>query len=278
MSYIDIHAHILPQLDDGPKTLEESLEMAEMAVKQGISRVVATPHVVEGIFDNGKPLILEKVRELQAALHKEKIPLEIIPGAEVHISVNIPAQLEKKELLTINDTGKYLLLELPHFQPIPAYLENLIFSLSIKGVRTIIPHPERNISVQENPNILLPLIEQGVLMQCTLSSLTGYFGEEAQKAAEVLLKCRMVHLLASDMHSTGGRLKYFQESLKKAEDLVGKEMVKSMITSVPEMILEGRDFTVPVPQEYQARTAGRNLWSCILGLFTSRGQGRKPGI
>ncbi len=278
MSYIDLHTHILPGLDDGSKTLEESLEMAEMAVKQGIIKVVATPHVVEGIYENEKPLILEKTRELQATLKKENIPLEVIPGSEVHISEHILTLLEKNELLTINDAGKYILLELPHFQPIPPYLDNLIFRLSIKGVKTIIPHPERNISVQENPNILIPLIGQGAMIQCTLSSITGHFGEEARQTMETLLKCRMVHLLASDMHNPGSRLSQFQESLQKVESLVGKEIVKNMITSVPEMILKGRDVTVPMPQEYQASTPGRNMWSFIQGLLTSGGQGRNPGI
>ncbi len=277
MLYIDLHAHILPGLDDGPQTLQESLQMAAMAVKQGIQIIAATPHVVEGIYENEKSNILENVRKFQAVLLKENIPLKIIPGAEIHISSHIFTLFKNKELLTINNAGKYILLELPHFQPIPPYLENLVFQLSLEGIRTIIAHPERIISVQKNPNILIPLIAQGVLLQCTLTSISGHFGEETCKTVEVLLKSSMVHFLASDMHNTGGRLNLIQESLRRIEGLVGKENAKNMISHVPEMILEGRDLRIPYSQLDQMQIPKRNLWGFPRGVFAPRGQNRDQG-
>ena len=253
MAFIDLHAHILPGLDDGPETLEESIKMAQMALDQGICKVVATPHVTEGVFDNDKDVILEKTRELQEALKQEEIPLEVIPGAEIHISDNIIRLLEQDKLLTINNGGKYILLELPHYQPIPPYLDTLIFTLSLKGIRVIIPHPERTSSIQENPNILFPLINQGVLIQGTLSSFIGHFGEKAQRTAVLLLRNRMIHLLSTDMHSVGGRLKYFTRALKKTEELLGKEVVCPMVTSVPELIIKNGEVKTPEPQLYQAK-------------------------
>ncbi len=256
LTFIDLHAHILPGLDDGPQTLEKSIEMANMALHQGICKVVATPHVTEGVFDNEKEAILEKVWELKNALKEEGIPLEIIPGAEIHISNNLVELLEKDKLLTINNAGKYILLELPHFQPVPPYLETLIFTLSLKGLRVIIPHPERNSSIQENPNILIPLIRQGVLIQGTISSFVGHFGVKAQRTANLLLGNRMMHLLATDMHSSGGRLKNFSTALKKTEEVFGKEVVRPMITSDPELILNNGEIVVPEPQPFTKSSKG----------------------
>ena len=278
MDYIDLHAHILPGLDDGPETLEESLQMAEMALKQGINQVVATPHVVEGLYENNKSVILERTRLLQEALKKKGCFLEIIPGAEIHISDNIMDLLERGELLTINDAGKYILLELPHSQSIPPYIDNLVFQLSIKGVRTIIPHPERNISVQENPNILIPLIRQGVLMQSTLSSFTGHFGAEVTRTAEILLKHHMVHLLATDMHSIGGRLRGFTRALEKVTMLVGKENLRAMIVSGPQLVLQGREVDLPEPCLYEKESPWGNLRNLFKGIFTSVGQDKSQGM
>ncbi len=278
MAYIDLHAHILPGLDDGAQTLEESLKMAQMALAQGIKKIVATPHVTEGIYENEKGEILEKTRQLQNALRDEGIPVEIIPGAEIHISDNILKLLENDKLLTINDAGSYILLELPHFQPVPLYLETLIFQLSLKGIKVIIPHPERNSSVQENPNLLLPIIKQGALIQGTLSSLTGHFGGKAQQTLEILMRHRMVHLLATDMHSTGGRLKGFSNALKKTEGLLGKEILCPMITSVPELIIKGGETKVLDPQYYEANSPKRLLRSFFHGLFSQRIQDKNHGM
>lgn len=268
MDYIDLHAHILPGLDDGPETLEESLKMAEMALNQGIQKVVATPHVVEGLYENKKSVILERTRLLQDTLNKKGFPLEIIPGAEIHISDNILDLVEREELLTINDAGRYILLELPHSQWIHPYLENLVFRLSIKGIKTIIPHPERIISVQEDPNILFPLIRQGVLMQSTLSSFTGYFGEEVRRTAEILLRNRMVHLLATDMHSVGGRLKGFPRALEKIEELVGKENLREMIVHGPQRVLDNRDIEIAEPCFYEEKN---HFWGTLRSFFKGVG-------
>ncbi|MDO9536321.1 MAG: CpsB/CapC family capsule biosynthesis tyrosine phosphatase [Bacillota bacterium] len=278
MVYIDLHAHILPGLDDGPQTLEESLKMARMALSQGFNKVVATPHVVEGIYENKKELILEKTRELQESLKRENIPLEVMPGSEIHISDNILKLWEKDQLLTINNSGKYILLELPHFQPIPLNLKELIFTLSLKGVRTIIPHPERNISIQADPNILIPLIGQGALIQCTLSSINGHFGEKVQKTVEILIRHRMVHLLATDMHNTGGRLKDVVRTMKRAEGLMGKEVIRPMITSFPELILKGRAIETPEPRYYQPQNPVGVLRSLFQRLFTPGGQDKSRGM
>ena len=278
MAFIDLHAHILPGLDDGPETLEESIKMGKMALDQGICKVVATPHVTEGVFDNEKDVILEKTRELQEALKEEGIPLEVIPGAEIHISDNIISLLEQDKLLTINNAGKYILLELPHYQPIPLYLETLIFTLSLKGIRVIIPHPERNSSIQENPNILIPLINQGVLVQGTFSSLIGHFGERAQRTVVLLLRKRMIHLLSTDMHSVGGRLKYFTRALKKTEELLGKEVVCPMVTSVPELIIKNGEVKTSEPQLCQAKNSKGFIRSFLQRLYPPGVQDKNSGM
>ncbi|GAE95228.1 manganese-dependent protein-tyrosine phosphatase [Gracilibacillus boraciitolerans JCM 21714] len=153
---IDIHCHILPGMDDGPKHIEESVEMAENAVSQGINTIIATPHHLNGSYDNYKPDIITAVAQLNDRLQADNIPLTILPGQETRINGEFVTDLENNQLLPLNETSSYLLVELPA-NHVPRYTKQLLFDLQLQNIKPIIVHPERNKEIIENPNILYDL-------------------------------------------------------------------------------------------------------------------------
>ncbi|MEW6770756.1 MAG: CpsB/CapC family capsule biosynthesis tyrosine phosphatase [Bacillota bacterium] len=202
---IDIHAHILPGLDDGPETPEDSLEMARAFVKAGYTTVVATPHVISGVYDHTRAAILRSVRRFQEQLQAAGIPLTVLPGAEYHVSDRLLPLLRAGELLTLNDTGKYLLVELPFYQ-MPEYVSQVLFELLLAGVTPIIAHPERNDFIARRPGVLAEICRKGVLAQVTAGALTGLFGSQAKRAAAYFIKEETAQFVATDAHGPDARL------------------------------------------------------------------------
>ncbi|MCP4400712.1 MAG: tyrosine protein phosphatase [bacterium] len=239
---IDIHCHILPGIDDGAETIEESLEMARMAVTDGIRTIVATPHQHNGVYTNSTERIRQHVEHLRTALQEADISLEILPGADVHIDVNASEKIKTGEIMTVNQTGRYFLLEFPA-HTIPPNIEKITFDLLLKNITPILTHPERIAEVQENPQRIYDLVASGVLSQITAMSLSGGFGRRAQKCAKILLQHNMAHIIASDGHSTNSRPPILSEGLKAAGRIVGDEFATAMVTSIPQQIIKGE--TVP---------------------------------
>ena len=197
---IDIHCHIIPNVDDGAASLEESLAMARLAVDDGIQAIVATPHTGNGIDENPPFQILAAVSRLQQALTDQDIPLRLYPGSEIHVTNGISRKIELRELCTLNNGGKYALLELPS-QSIPFRLKTEIFELKLNGITPIIAHPERNVPLQNDPDLLLEMLHMGALAQVTAMGLLGGFGPFVRASAKFFIKHRLVQLMASDAHS-----------------------------------------------------------------------------
>jgi protein-tyrosine phosphatase len=240
---IDIHSHILPGLDDGAQTWEEALEMARLAVADGIRVMVATPHLFkERIVDprslNEKSVILERVAQFQERLAAEEIALEILPGCDVPLSVEALRLLEDDLLTTINDANRYLLLELPDTS-IPPATQEICFRIKSKGITPIITHPERHLIIQEAPDKLARLLDLGCLSQLTAGSLTGRFGRHVARISRKLIKKGYIHLLATDAHNLGGRPPLLSPALEELSDLVGPERALAMVKQVPEKIING---------------------------------------
>lgn len=240
---IDIHAHILPGVDDGAKNWEQSLEMARMAVEDGITVMVATPHLFKGrTIDlsqvNDKGLILQHVAQLRHRLYEEKIPLEIIPGCDFPLSFESLKFLDEGRALTINDANRYLLLELPDTS-LPPAMEEICFHLQSKGITPIITHPERHMIIQEMPYKLKRLIDLGCLVQMTGNSLTGWFGRRVKKISRQLVKLGYVHLLATDAHDPKGRPPLLCEAVTELSRLVGEKRARAMVNDIPEKIIAG---------------------------------------
>lgn len=244
---IDLHCHILPDLDDGAQGIEESIAMSRIAVNDGIKTIVATPHTMNGTFVNERESILSGVRRLQEELFKEGIGLRIIPGADVHVNHNIIDLIKEGKALTVNDMNRYILLELPHHL-VPPKIPDLIFELRINGITPIFTHPERNSVIQDDLGILLRFIEQGALTQITSMSLTGEFGQKARSRALDMLTGNMVHFIASDAHSSRFRTPQISKAVEIASQVTGPEWANAMVTINPQAILDGSEIPeIPDP-------------------------------
>lgn len=254
---IDIHCHILPGVDDGPRTIEESLEMAKQAEQQGITTIVATPHHRNGSFDNSKNSIIQEVSFLNRELARENIDIEILPGQETRIYGELVEETSGEELLTVNNTGIYILIEFPSSH-LPRYANKLLFDLQMKGFVPIIVHPERNREISENPGKLYQLIKEGALSQLTASSVTGKMGKKIKKMSLDLIFHHQAHLIASDAHNTTTR----PFDLREAYETIEKEFGVSMRYTIQEnadLVIEGKMVAKEIPQRIQKKK--------ILGLF-----------
>lgn len=239
-NYIDIHVHILPGMDDGPSTLRESLEMASIAVENGTRIMIATPHCLNGIYVNWRKDILSACRELNFALKKHNILLSVLPGSEVRLDPEIINALEKDQLMTMNDTGRYISLELPD-QFVPQATISFINRLKNRNITPIITHPERNPAIQHNVKLLSDLISAGALSQITAGSLTGGFGQHALKCSQKIIKLQMAHFMASDAHSPRARPPDLRAAFKNLSSLAGKIQAERIMFEAPQAVLEGKE-------------------------------------
>ncbi len=235
---IDLHCHLLPAIDDGAQTMDEALELARIAVADGITHSVMTPHVHPGRYENRLSNIEAACETFREALREAAIPLKISAGGEVRISAEIIDMLEQGSLpLMHSEKGeKTLLLEFPHDRITPG-TENLIVFLLEQGITPMVAHPERNKDVMRNPKAINPFVEAGCLLQLTAASVAGDFGRPPKKCAEQLLKVHAESiLLATDAHNSQYRPPKLEPGRKAAEKLVGESTSWEMVTTRPAKI------------------------------------------
>lgn len=200
---IDIHSHILPTLDDGSKSEEESLLMLKMAIEDGIRMIVATPHYNHR-YANERSKILTEVNKLNKLIKENQLDIDILPGQEVRVYGELIDDYEAGKLLMINEHSNYMLIEFPS-NHVPHYTERLLYEMELSGIKPVIAHPERNLELIKHPERLYNLVEKGALTQLTASSLTGFFGKEVQKFSKQLIDSNLIHTIATDAHNTTDR-------------------------------------------------------------------------
>ncbi|MDM5359878.1 CpsB/CapC family capsule biosynthesis tyrosine phosphatase [Peribacillus sp. ACCC06369] len=218
---IDIHCHILPGVDDGSSDMMESLNMARKAVEAGITHLFATPHHLNEKYVNVKSNIIDRAVRLNESLHQNNIPLTIHLGQEVRIHRDIFTSLEMEEILTLDDNGTYLLLELPSGK-VPSFTQEVIYELLLKGIKPIIVHPERNKELIANHKLLFELVQEGALTQITSGSIIGNFGKSIQSFSKKIIEHNMAHFIATDAHNIGSRgftLQQAYETITKAHGI-----------------------------------------------------------
>lgn len=215
---LDLHCHILPGIDDGAQTLDDSIQMAELAVKEGITHILATPHHQKRNWINEKKEVIQRVRDLQAELDERHIDLTIFPGQEVSIYGELLRDIEENKILFTDEAHNYVLIEFPT-SGIPTYAERLFYDLQSHGKTPVIVHPERNHQILEHPNRLKNFIDKGALAHLTAASYTGGFGKKIERLSKQLIEANLVHFIASDAHNITNRAFY----MKDAYDLLAKE-------------------------------------------------------
>jgi protein-tyrosine phosphatase len=235
---IDLHAHLLPGIDDGAADEEQSLEMARMAVADGITVQACTPHILPGVYNNSGPEIRAKVAQLQCRLREAGIPLRLVIGADMHITPNLVAKLRSGEGLSLNDT-RYVLVETPH-HVLPPHAEDVFFDLAAAGFVPVMTHPERMSWIDRHYAVVKRLAEGGTWMQLTAGALTGRFGRTAQYWSERMLDEGLVHIVATDAHDTSRRPPRLSEAVEVLTARVGESEAKQLVLTRPGGILNNR--------------------------------------
>lgn len=200
---IDLHSHILPGVDDGARTMDDSLALARDAVIDGISAMVATPHVRHD-YPTDPAVMAGLVERLRLALAEGGIPLDVLPGGEIALEPLMGMDAAMLDRFSLGGSGRYVLVEFPYDGwplPLPEQVDRLV----TMGVTPIIAHPERSADVQERPGRLAPLVEAGAMAQITAASLDGRLGRPSYRAAVSLLDQELAHVIASDAHMPGVR-------------------------------------------------------------------------
>jgi protein-tyrosine phosphatase len=233
---IDLHTHILPGVDDGAVDLSTALDMARMAVDDGIQVMACTPHFMPGMYDNQSHDILRRVAEFSARLDDANIALKVVAGCDAHIRPDFMECLREGKILTLNDS-RYVLFEPPH-NIAPQRLEELLFNIVASNYVPILTHPERLKWIEQQFSIFEELFKLGVWMQITAGSLTGRFGARPKYWAQKMLAQGMVHILASDAHNLKSRPPILSEAFEIAKQEVGLDEANNLVLVRPVNILD----------------------------------------
>lgn len=231
---IDIHHHLLFGLDDGPATIEGSLAMAEMAISEGITHIACSPHA--NYRWNYQPEVnAAKTEELRAILGNR---ITLGRGCDFHMSYdNVADAIAHPTKYTLNGKN-YLLIELPDFA-LPPNLPETYYELRLAGMTPILTHPERNLTLQKQPEKIADWLRSGMIVQITSGSLTGRFGKTAERMAHKLLEDRWVHFIATDAHDTDSRPPQIKEVMKLIGNRYGSETAERLCVSNPRAAFEG---------------------------------------
>ncbi len=240
MSYVDLHCHLLPGLDDGSFCMEETLDMARLALNSGVSVIAATPHS----YGNGEMnidfalKIRQRLDAVKRMLTEQRIPLTVVSGMEILAHERMLDYLREGLMLTLNGT-RYVLVEFA-FDEHPRYVRQLLDKLLAEGYLPVVAHPERYFFVQEQPELVSEWLLAGVLVQTNKGSLLGRFGSQAKRCADYLLADGMVQVIASDAHSSKYRTPHFGEISGLLTERYSAELAKRLLDSNPRAILCNR--------------------------------------
>ena len=242
---VDIHSHILYGVDDGARTLGESVRMCRLSAEDGISLIVATPHAHDHRHKTHDPVFLQqKVDELNEKLDgRPRIEL----GCELRFSHDLVNQVCRDKSAPTIAGGRYVLVEFPH-AVVPLGSEHALFELMNNDIRPIIAHPERNHMLMAEPERFYTLVEMGVLGQADTGSFTGQFGKKVQEVVAIMLDNGLLHVIASDCHNTRNRLPGMSAAVAAIGEIVGDEYAAAMAQDNPAAIVEGKSIpTRPAP-------------------------------
>lgn len=236
MPMIDLHCHMLPGIDDGAPNLEVALAMARCAVADGITHVACTPHIYPGLYENHRDGIAAAIAAFRQVLAEQGIALELVIGADTHLTPDLLEGIRGGRIPTLNDT-RYLLFEPPHHVA-PPRLEESVFNLIAAGIVPVLTHPERLSWIDSHYEVFGRLAQMGTLMQVTAGSVTGRFGPRPKYWAERMLDEGRVHLLATDAHHIDRRPPLLAEARDAAAKRLGDAEAVHLVSTRPRGILD----------------------------------------
>jgi len=237
MSMIDLHNHLLPGIDDGSPDLATSLDLARIAVDEGISHMVCTPHIHPGRYDNSPSTIAPALAAFKKGLADAGIPLTVASAGEVRFGMELMVGVSQGVIPFLGEWegNKVMLLEFPHGE-IPFGAEKLTQWLLSQKITPMIAHPERNKGIMKSPSKLKPFLQQGCLTQVTAQSVAGGFGSQAQSIAEELLEQGCVTILATDAHNAEHRPPVLRPGVHAAAKIVGNQKAAELVQANPRKI------------------------------------------
>ena len=235
----DLHAHILPGVDDGSRTPEETLEMSRVAAETGTRVILATPHRKDVTEESSVGHIRSLIADMNAQNAEHGIDISLVLGMENHLDEALPAEIDAGRALTMNGS-RYILVEMPFFGR-PDFIERTLFKVQEMGLMPVLAHPERIEAFQQDVKLLAMFVQRGMLSQITSGSVVGTWGEEVKRFTHELLDRRLAHVIASDTHSpTGLRSPKLGVGMEVATSIVGADYARAMVVDTPLAILEDR--------------------------------------
>lgn len=253
---IDLHSHLLPGIDDGPRSDDDSVLMASAAVADGVSVMAATPHLRRDHPTVVPTELAARCERLSSRLQAEGIALEVVTGGEVDVYWGRSASDEDLRLVSYGQRGTWLLVETP-YAAVTDLFDELIFTLTARGFRTLLAHPERNPSFQRQPERLRALVERGSLLQITAHALVAAERRSpTRRLAESLVRESLAHVLASDAHHPSGRRNVGLGEAARAADQLVPGAGAYMTEEAPRAILSGREPLPPPSREARGIAAG----------------------
>jgi len=235
---IDLHCHIIPHIDDGAKSLKESIQMAKKAVEDGVTHILCTSHY-NYHFNNPKDKVIELVKDLQQELDKRSILLRLFEGQEVRISDLLLDEIENDKILFADVTDRYLMLEFPTLE-VPVYVESMLAQLTHRGIVPVIVHPERYTWAHRDHDVFLRFLNMGCLAQLTAPSLVGSYGSKIKHFAHQLIQDDLVRMVASDAHGLKTRNFYLKEAFGIIQQKYGQAKVE-YFQNVARAVINGDD-------------------------------------
>ena len=261
---LDLHCHLLPGIDDGAVDLDMALEMARMAVADGITTVACTPHIYPGMYDNTGDGIRAAITALRLELASRDIDLQLVEGADVHLDQGLADSIRAGRIPTLAGS-RYLLLEPPHHVAPPRF-EDTVFQLMVAGYVPVITHPERLSWIEGHYEVFQRLVKAGSWMQITAGSVTGRFGKRPRYWAERMLDEHLVHILATDAHHPRRRPPLLAEGRDAAANRVGEQEATHMVVTRPQGIVDNLEpGELPGLVQKNSQVIQAPFWRRLLG-------------
>ncbi len=230
---IDIHSHLLFGLDEGAKDIQDTLEICRYLAGNGFDTVVATPHIIPGLYNNTPEKILTCLEEVTTTLERENINLKLLPGAEYYLDYVFYKNLSKPDILiTLNNNGKYILVEFP-LAGIPNIAKEIAFKIKVNGLNPVLAHPERYATIIETPEKATELHAMGFILQMNLGSLNGGYGSVVKKTAEKLLSENIIYCVALDIHNIEQAKACIEKGIPALRSIAGEEGVRALLVDHP---------------------------------------------
>jgi len=235
---IDIHAHLLPGVDDGPRDWDEAIALIKQGIEDGIKAAVVSPHTLNGAYITTDKEVEGKLQELRERIGEEGLPpLNLYPGTELYLVSNPVEEIKKGRALPINQ-GSYVVIELPSTQ-VPPFVDDIFFRMRLQGYQAVINHPERNTVFQKNMAALGSLVDNGALTIITAGSVTGLFGSVVQRAALSIIEKGWGHCIATDAHHPDWRPMVLSKAYRGVEGRFGEDAAKRLFHDNPLKVIQG---------------------------------------